>query len=125
MPSTFEKASKTSAEEFDRLLEVCNPTTFGLIDQDVLDLTFRRAGKLDKCHFASNLKIGQLQIVGRSPTKSSPSSRQCKFFCFSFLFRLAGTSKIRLEMFVQLLTVVSSSLYSQLPVEGEFFLHSS
>ena len=52
--------------ELDKLAAVCQPATFGLNQQDVLDESYRKAGKLDRSDFAINLDVvrsGLLQAV--------------------------------------------------------------
>ncbi|EJD52892.1 hypothetical protein AURDEDRAFT_54784, partial [Auricularia subglabra TFB-10046 SS5] len=52
--------------ELEELAAACQPATFGVNEQDVLDETYRKAGKLDRDDFALNLDIvgsGLLQAV--------------------------------------------------------------
>ena len=39
------------------LAQACDPATFGLGKQDVLDETYRKAGKLDEANFATTLDL--------------------------------------------------------------------
>lgn len=41
-------------ESFQRLLKDCEPATFGLGQKDVLDETYRKAGKMDTSDFCTN-----------------------------------------------------------------------
>lgn len=45
--------SSCSNDELEQLALTCDAATFGLNDQDVLDPTYRKAGKLDTTCFAS------------------------------------------------------------------------
>ena len=45
------------------MAEYCDPATFGLNDKDVLDETYRKAGKLDRTDFGINLSPESLGIV--------------------------------------------------------------
>lgn len=40
------------SETFNQLLQACDPATFGLGQKDVLDETYRKAGKLDNTQFS-------------------------------------------------------------------------
>lgn len=40
-----------------RLVDVCEPATFGVNSEDVLDLSYRSAWKLDAVNFATKLNI--------------------------------------------------------------------
>jgi hypothetical protein len=42
------------SEDFQRLLKDCEPATFGLGQRDVLDETYRKAGKMDTTEFCTN-----------------------------------------------------------------------
>jgi hypothetical protein len=44
----------TSQRAFAQLLEDCEPATFGLADKEVLDETYRKAGKMDEAKFSTN-----------------------------------------------------------------------
>ncbi|KAI0328047.1 hypothetical protein GY45DRAFT_1423503 [Cubamyces sp. BRFM 1775] len=58
-----------SATELDDLERYCDPATFGVAHKDVLDATFRKAGKLDRNHFALNFDIehsGLLEAIRTS-----------------------------------------------------------
>ena len=44
----------TNDEQLRYLAETCEHATFGRAHEDVLDESYRKAGKLDKTHFASN-----------------------------------------------------------------------
>ncbi|OBZ71338.1 hypothetical protein A0H81_08863 [Grifola frondosa] len=55
-----------SDEELKHLTEACDPATFGMDRKDVLDETYRRAGKLDAAHFAVKFdaeRSGLLRVV--------------------------------------------------------------
>lgn len=44
------------------LAKLCEPATFGRNQEDLLDETYRKAGKMDIENFALSLDLGQLQI---------------------------------------------------------------
>ncbi|KAJ2985852.1 hypothetical protein NUW54_g10008 [Trametes sanguinea] len=57
------RASTTALSELEKY---CDPATFGVSQKDVLDLAYRKAGKLDRDHFAFNFDLersGVLDIV--------------------------------------------------------------
>ncbi|KDQ65042.1 hypothetical protein JAAARDRAFT_167888 [Jaapia argillacea MUCL 33604] len=49
----FINLSKATAEQLHLLSDACQPATFGLNQQDVLDETYRKAGKMDSSNFAT------------------------------------------------------------------------
>ncbi|KAF7426377.1 hypothetical protein PC9H_008745 [Pleurotus ostreatus] len=44
------------------LVKLCEPATFGRNQEDLLDETYRKAGKMDIENFAMNIDFGQLHI---------------------------------------------------------------
>ncbi|THH19107.1 hypothetical protein EUX98_g8837 [Antrodiella citrinella] len=44
-------------EKLQRLSQACDPATFGLNHEDVLDETYRKAGKIDTDHFMSTFDL--------------------------------------------------------------------
>ncbi|EJD46054.1 hypothetical protein AURDEDRAFT_87240 [Auricularia subglabra TFB-10046 SS5] len=71
--------------ELDKLAAACEPATFGLNQKDVLDESYRKAGKLDKKDFALNLDIvrsGLLQAVhdGLFSWEASPRNIQAELY---------------------------------------------
>ena len=52
--------SKASSEQLDELEKACQPATFGRNDQDVLDESYRKAGKMNRDEF----------VIGLDPTES-------------------------------------------------------
>ncbi|KAJ2982917.1 hypothetical protein NUW54_g10689 [Trametes sanguinea] len=57
------RASTTALSDLEKY---CDPATFGVSQKDVLDLAYRKAGKLDRDHFAFNFDLersGVLDIV--------------------------------------------------------------
>ncbi|KAI9069833.1 hypothetical protein FKP32DRAFT_1671047 [Trametes sanguinea] len=57
------RASTTALRDLEKY---CDPATFGVSQKDVLDLAYRKAGKLDRDHFAFNFDLersGLLDIV--------------------------------------------------------------
>ncbi|KAF5370991.1 hypothetical protein D9615_010009 [Tricholomella constricta] len=57
--------SKATEDELQALADACEPATFGLGQRDVLDETYRKAGKMDTDKFAMSLDIVKLGIVSR------------------------------------------------------------
>ncbi|KAL7278474.1 hypothetical protein ACG7TL_007473 [Trametes sanguinea] len=58
--------SHATNEQLQHLAETCDPATYGLGGEDVLDETYRKAGKLDARHFSLNwspAQVGLLDIV--------------------------------------------------------------
>lgn len=47
----------------EHLERTCDPATFGVDDRDVLDESYRKAGKLDNQHFAFNLDAGRVGLL--------------------------------------------------------------
>ena len=67
--------------ELQLLTECCDPATFGVDAKDVLDITYRSAGKLDKKHFATNLDlptIGVLDIIRNALLEGEQSLKPIK-----------------------------------------------
>jgi hypothetical protein len=71
--------AKVTDQQLDNLAKACDPATFGLAQKDVLDESYRRAGKMDANRFATHfspIDSGLLEIVsdlllrGRVPEKS-------------------------------------------------------
>ena len=52
-----------SPEDLQHLAATCEPASFGVQQQDVYDESYRKAGKLDKTDFATNLSPDALGIV--------------------------------------------------------------
>ncbi|KAF7326300.1 Fe2OG dioxygenase domain-containing protein [Mycena kentingensis (nom. inval.)] len=59
---TFNFTSATD-EQLTALATVCSPATFGVDAKDVLDESYRKAGKMDCSQFAASLDIGTLQLL--------------------------------------------------------------
>ena len=53
----------------ERLNANCAPATFGLDDQDVLDESYRKAGKLDATDFGIKLDIAECGLLDRLRTR--------------------------------------------------------
>jgi hypothetical protein len=47
--------ANTSFSELEQLAQVCEPASFGVNDKDVLDETYRKAGKMDSELFSTPL----------------------------------------------------------------------
>jgi hypothetical protein len=54
---------EATTTELDLLTEECDQATFGLNHTDVLDESYRKAGKLDKSHFACNFNPERLGLI--------------------------------------------------------------
>ncbi|KAL0954967.1 hypothetical protein HGRIS_003897 [Hohenbuehelia grisea] len=61
--------TKATEEDLDKLVSACQAATFGVGQKDVLDETYRKAGKLDTQNFAMNLDISQLGLIDRIRTE--------------------------------------------------------
>ncbi|KAL0575721.1 hypothetical protein V5O48_006255 [Marasmius crinis-equi] len=59
----LELKSDASAEDLSALSASCERATFGRANQDVLDESYRKAGKMDLTNFASKLDIHQTRIL--------------------------------------------------------------
>lgn len=46
-----------------QLAEACDPATFGMNDQDVLDLTYRTAGKMDAKDFLTDVDLERAGLM--------------------------------------------------------------
>ena len=55
--------AEASSKEFQELLSVCQPASFGRGGEDVLDEDYRKAGKLDRTAFATNFCPYEAGIV--------------------------------------------------------------
>lgn len=54
---------RASEDALDHLESVCEPATFGVAQRNVLDTTYRKAGKLDRDHFAINLDVERSGVL--------------------------------------------------------------
>ncbi|KAF7300610.1 Fe2OG dioxygenase domain-containing protein [Mycena chlorophos] len=59
----FLNFASATDEHLEKLAAACQPASFGLGKEDVLDENYRKAGKLDCANFASSLDIASLQII--------------------------------------------------------------
>ena len=50
-------------KSFNDLLKACVPATFGLDGEDILDETYRKAGKLDRSQFSTDFRPHHYGIV--------------------------------------------------------------
>lgn len=67
-PSLFVNTSRielqnATPEQLDHLYQTCDPASFGLDHTDVLDESYRKAGKLDLEHFASKFDLEQSRLL--------------------------------------------------------------
>jgi hypothetical protein len=60
LPLTDDKMSQTA---FDQLLNACQPATFGRGNEDVLDVEYRKAGKMDNTDFCTDFNLAEYEIV--------------------------------------------------------------
>lgn len=59
--------TKVTDQELDALCRACEPATFGHAQKDVLDESYRKAGKMDAHRFATNFSPtgqGILEVIG-------------------------------------------------------------
>lgn len=82
LPLTNNKVSNEDALQ--RLVDACSPATFGRGDEDVLDPSYRQAGKLDDDKFLSNFypaNFGILQNIEQilMPSVSTDMENQLQF----------------------------------------------
>lgn len=66
-------------DELEKLTQACEPTNFGLNQEDVLDETYRKAGKLDPESFSLMLDLSQTnlqKIIGDYLLETSLESTQ-------------------------------------------------
>ncbi|KAI0927628.1 hypothetical protein AcV5_008112 [Taiwanofungus camphoratus] len=54
---------KTSERELEHLAQTCDAATFGVDQKDVLDESYRKAGKLDAAHFAIKFDPARLGLI--------------------------------------------------------------
>lgn len=66
---------ESNASLLQRLVDDCSPATFGRGDQDVLDPSYRMAGKLDTDKFASNFHPADFGILENVEQILLPSIR--------------------------------------------------
>lgn len=55
-----------SESDLERLAKACDPATFGRNHEDVLDDSYRKAGKLDETHFSTKLDVerdGFMEVI--------------------------------------------------------------
>ncbi|KAF5374123.1 hypothetical protein D9615_008858 [Tricholomella constricta] len=57
--------SQATEDQLQALADACEPATFGLGQRDVLDETYRKAGKMDSDKFLTSLDVDKLGIVAR------------------------------------------------------------
>lgn len=58
--------SQASEAQLQHLSQACDPATFGVNQQDVLDESYRKAGKLDLANFATKFNLersGLMDII--------------------------------------------------------------
>ncbi|KAL1723098.1 hypothetical protein EV715DRAFT_191489 [Schizophyllum commune] len=55
--------SRATEEQLDKLFAACDPATFGVKQKDVLDESYRKAGKLATDRFASLLKVAEYGLI--------------------------------------------------------------
>lgn len=73
----FPVATDLDSEAFQQLLLDCQPATFGRGGGDVLDESYRKAGKLDSTHFSSSFSIYESGILEQVARWLLPGSRAC------------------------------------------------
>jgi hypothetical protein len=55
--------SKATVPQLEQLSKACDPATFGVDQKDVLDESYRKAGKLDTAHFAQKFSLGRSGLI--------------------------------------------------------------
>ena len=68
--------SSSSEAELEELLRVCSPATFGFQGQDVLDESYRKAGKLDRENFCSSFHPYDYGVVDAIAQTLLPNVRR-------------------------------------------------
>lgn len=66
--------SDAERPSFEQLLKDCQPATFGLGGKDVLDETYRKAGKIDETAFSTNFSPYALGIVDTAAQALAPNT---------------------------------------------------
>ncbi|KAG5636142.1 hypothetical protein H0H81_008998 [Sphagnurus paluster] len=66
-------------DDLQTLTEACEPTTFGLGQRDVLDEEYRKAGKMEKNKFSTNLDVTHLGILDRVRTQLLEGKEEKKY----------------------------------------------
>ena len=69
-------------EDLAHLAEECDPATFGLNHEDVLDETYRKAGKLDAIHFSAAFDLSESdlpQVVSGALLEGHPANSAIRF----------------------------------------------
>ena len=56
--------SKATDGDLEALAQACDPATFGKNDEDVLDETYRKAGKLDEAHYSTTFDPYSTGLMG-------------------------------------------------------------
>jgi hypothetical protein len=49
--------------ELEALTQACEPATFGRANEDVLDETYRKAGKMDRSRFATQFDLAEARLL--------------------------------------------------------------
>jgi hypothetical protein len=55
--------TKVTDQQLDSLAKACDPATFGVDQKDVLDVSYRKAGKMDANRFATHFSPTNLGVV--------------------------------------------------------------
>jgi hypothetical protein len=63
LPVSFLDFSSSTPEDLAALSAACQAATFGIFNHNVLDETYRKAGKMDKEHFACKLEEEMPRIL--------------------------------------------------------------
>lgn len=73
--------SSTSSEHLDALVKACQPASFGRGNEEVLDESYRKAGKLDRAAFATTFFPYEAGIVDVVSQLLVPQTKQDKHHC--------------------------------------------
>ena len=65
MPRRWVDLSNATDDQLESLAEACSPATFGLDQRDVLDESYRKAGKMDTDMFATKFDAVNSRLIDR------------------------------------------------------------
>ncbi len=76
--------ANTTFSQLEQLVQACEPVSFGLNDKDVLDETYRKAGKMDSEHFSMPLVPECTDLIKwRIFSRYSSCSQHAPVHCFA------------------------------------------
>ena len=78
--------------ELKALADYCDPATFGRSSKDVYDETYRKAGKLDRQHFSTNLVPHESGLLASlQETLLEGHSKETSMHCELYKLNVYGT----------------------------------